>query len=371
VFYPTFKLEEYLAQWEFKAPYLFCSSDAEKWSLQDILKLADDKSLTLWQDLSLGYTETKGLPILRDHIAALYKMLNRNNILCFAGAQDGIFCTMNALLSHEDHVIVIRPCYQSLEDLPRLLQADVTVVELDPRNWELPLDQVKSAFRPNTRLLVLNFPHSPTGAIISHQTLMQLIEMARKCGAYIFCDEVYRLMELNEKDRLPAICDCYERGISLSVMSKAFGLAGLRIGWLACQDKAFLKKAENIKYFTSICNSAPSEVLTVIALKAKDHILTRNLTIMRSNLDLLNAFFQRYPHLFSWILPKGGCTAFPELLLPHSIDTLANDLVQEEGVLILPASVYDYPTNHFRIGFGKKNMPEALERFELFIQRFI
>ena len=134
----VFRLEEYFSPWEFKAPYLLCCSDAESWSLEEILSLADDQSKLLWSRLHLGYTEVKGLPILRNEIAKLYQGLELENVVCFAGAEEGIFCSMQALVKEGDHVIVLTPCYQSLEDLPHHFGARVTAVRLEEENrWQM------------------------------------------------------------------------------------------------------------------------------------------------------------------------------------------------------------------------------------------
>jgi len=242
---------------------------------------------------------------------------------------------------------------------------------LDPKNqWKLDFGQIKKAFRSSTKLLILNCPHNPTGMLLDKSTWEGLIQLARNCGAYIFADEVYRYLEIDESKRLPAIADAYEKGISLNVMTKAFGLAGLRIGWLASQDISFLEAAGAYKLYTSICNSAPSEILALIALRAKATILKRNRTIMMDNLHLLEDFFKRYSNLFRWIRPESGTMAFPELLLPVSVDQFTEQLVQKSGVLIMPGTVFDVPGNYFRIGFGRQSMPAALEHFETFLNNF-
>lgn len=366
---PLFKLEVYLSQWEFKAPYLLCNSDAQSISMRDLVAMADAESKKLWENLNLGYTEVPGLPILRETIASQYNHVSADDVLTFAGAEEGIYCTMRALLSAKDHVITIVPAYQSLVDLPKTIGAEITVIALKPElQWKLDLQEVEDAFRPNTKLVVINFPHNPTGAHLDSDSLNKLIELCREAGAYLFSDEVYRLMEIDEKDRIPAIADVYERGISLSVMSKAYGFAGLRLGWICTKDYALLKKIEQYKHYTSICNSAPSEILSLIALRAKDKILARNHNIMRSNLNLLDAFFKDYAYLFRWVRPKGGCIGFPELLSKESIDSFCKKLVEKQGVLLMPGSIYSTPGNFFRIGFGRENMPAGLEKLIEFIE---
>lgn len=365
---PHFKLEEFWKKYEFTSPHLLCSSDAETWTLQELLAMADPDSKKIWQSLALGYTESPGLPLLREEIAQLYSSIGPGEILTFAGAEEGIYCTMRVLIQPGDHVIIIDPCYQSLATLPKAFGAEMTAIQLKFEDqWNLDLKEVEKAFRSNTKLLILNYPHNPTGALLEKKVLDELIEIARKNGAYIFSDEVYRYLEVDERARIPSIADAYERGISLNVMSKSFGLAGLRIGWLATQDAAFLKEAGSYKLYTSICNSAPSEVLAMMALRAKREILKRNREIMLKNLQVLDEFMKRNQMSLSWVRPQSGTVTVLKLLLPISVETFAEDLVHKEGVLIMPGSVFDLPGNFFRIGFGKKNMPEILRRFESYL----
>ncbi|MBS0604590.1 MAG: aminotransferase class I/II-fold pyridoxal phosphate-dependent enzyme [Verrucomicrobia bacterium] len=366
---PLFKLEDYLSQWEFKAPHLLCCSDAQTVSMKELLLMADPEGKNLWDNLHLNYTEVKGLPALRDEIASLYSELKADDIQMFAGAEEGIYCTMRAMLSPEDHVIALVPAYQSLVDLPRAIGAEVTTIALKAEhNWKLDMDLFAKAFRPNTKLVVINFPHNPTGTILDKSSLKTMIDLCRKSGAYLFSDEVYRLMELDEKDRLPSIADLYEKGLSLSVMSKAFGMAGLRIGWIACRDRKMLAKIAEYKHYASICNSAPSEILALIALRAKDKILSRVHQIMRSNIQMLDAFFATHADLLRWVRPLGGCIGFPELLAKEPVDRFCQRLVEKKGVLLMPATIYDTPGNFFRIGFGRANMPQALDKLSEFIK---
>lgn len=366
---PVFRLEEYLSQWEFIAPYLLCCSDSESYSLEDILSLADRESKQLWQSLSLGYTEVAGLPILRREIATLYPGLSEEDIFCFAGAEEGIFCSMQALLTPEDHVIVKTPCYQSLEAIPKYTGAKVTSIALkESENWNISLDSIRSAIKPNTKIIVINFPHNPTGSVLTEQQASQLVELASSRDIYIFSDEVYRLLGPSSTEWNDPIAARYTKGISLGVMSKAFGLAGLRLGWIATKDNKAIEKIKLVKHYTSICNSAPSEILALIALRAKDTILRRNVEIVDNNLKHLDTFFENHKEILSWVRPKGGCVGFVRYQSPHPVDRMCEALLSQEGVLLLPARIYDYPENYFRIGFGRKNMLEAIERFDRFLK---
>lgn len=365
-----FQLETYLGKYEFSAPYLLCCSDAETWSLSEILDLANLQEKRFWEKLQLGYTEVEGLPLLRETIAAtFYPDLSKEAILCFAGAEEGIFCCLLTLCQPKDHVVVLTPCYQSLLEVPRFTGCSVTTVPLKEENqWQIDLKAIEEAIQSNTKCLVINFPHNPTGQIITQDQLCRLIRLLEKQGIWLFSDEVYRLLGLENTWAQPA-ATLYNRAISLGVMSKSFGMAGLRIGWLACQDSMLLKKIKEVKHYTSICSSAPAEIISLIALRNASNLLQRNNAIVRDNVRLVENFLATYAPHFSWVSPKGGCVGFVKAFLKVSVDQFCQRLVKESGVLLLPASVYAMKENYFRIGFGRKNLPMALAKLEEFVQR--
>jgi aspartate/methionine/tyrosine aminotransferase len=369
---PIFKLEEYLEKWEFKAPYLFCNSDLETLSLKELLSYADPEGMSYWENLRLGYTEVSGSIELRRELSQLYQKIGSEQVLTFAGAEEGIFATFQALLTSLDHVIVVTPCYQSLQSIPESIGCQFTPVSLDSSlNWHLDLKQIEKAIRPNTRMIIINFPHNPTGTVLKENELKELVEIARSRGIYLFSDEVYRWTELEPENQMIPAADLYERAISLGVLSKGFGLAGLRIGWIATQDAQVRQKLTRMKHYLSICNSGPSEVLALIALRAKEKIIARNHQLIRENLALLDPFFQKYSQVIHWTRPTGGCIGFPHLEIKKPIEAVAEQLIEEEGVLILPGNAYSFPGNYFRIGFGRKSFPEGLVRFERFLERNI
>lgn len=360
-----FALEVYFSKWEFAAKYNLAGSDAENMTLAQLLALAGPEDRAAFDGIGLGYTETFGAPQLRAEIAQTYDTVKPEHLLCFAGAEEGIYAAMRVLLAPDDHVIVVTPNYQAAETVP-LSICEVTGVPLDiDRHWDLDLEHLRAALRPNTKLISINFPNNPTGKILPRAVFDELVEICRGRGIWLFSDEVYRLIERDPVLRLPQAVDVYERGISLNVMSKAFGLAGLRIGWLACKDRATLVKFERYKHFLSICNSAPSEVLARIALKARARILDRNRKVVRENLAVLNAFFAEYSHLFDWREPDGGCVGFIRYKGAEGVEQFTRRLVEESGVLFLPSSIYrsdlgPVPANCLRVGFGHSYVPAGL-----------
>ncbi len=365
----TFKLEEYLAKYEFCSPYLLCCSDAESFSMQELLAMATLEQKELWNNLALGYTTVAGLEALRVQIAkSLYPTLSSSNILCFAGAQDAIFCALHTICEPGDHVIVLTPAYQSLLEVPVLKNTSVSAVALrKENNWRIDINEIKKMLQPTTKCIVINFPHNPTGQVITQEELKDLVSLCREHDLWLFSDEVYRLLGAPHAPWASPAAEIYEKAISVGVMSKAFGLAGLRVGFIACQDKTTLAKIERLKHYTSICNSAPSEILSLIALTNKNKILERNNKIVSENLVLLNEFMQEHKDLFEWVRPQGGCVGFINYKQKESVDEFSKRLLEKTGVLLMPASLFDHQSNYFRIGFGRKDMPKALEKLREFL----
>jgi aspartate/methionine/tyrosine aminotransferase len=361
---PDFRLETYFARWEFNARYHLTASDAQTHSLSELLALADDDGRERWESLALGYTETRGLPALRAEIAATYDDAAPEDILCFAGAEEAIYLAMRTLLEPSDHVVVLTPNYQAAETIP-LAVSEVSGVALRAEDgWALDVDAVERALRPNTRMVSVNFPNNPTGAVPSLEAWLRLVRLCDERGITLFSDEVYRGLEL-DRPSLPQATDLSSTALSLNVMSKAYGLPGLRIGWIACRDHAVLDKLERAKHYTSICNSAPSEVLALIGLRARDQLLERNRRIVAENLPLFAEFFGRYPELFDFTPPDGGCVCFPRYLGPDGVEAMCADLVEQAGVLLLPSSIYrseltETPADRFRVGLGRRDPSEAL-----------
>jgi len=366
-----FALERYFARWEFAVDHLLCASDVQGYPMAELLALADDDTRRMWDGLTLGYTESTGHPLLRAEIASLYEDLEPDDVLVFAGAEEAIFCLANVLLSPGDHAVVTWPGYQSLYEVARAAGADVTLHELrEEHGWAIDIDLLRSQVTPSTRLVVVNAPHNPTGMQPDRATFDALVALAEEVGAHLLVDEVYRFLEFDGVERLPAGADASPRGISLGVMSKSFAMAGLRIGWLATRDRDVLERCARFKDYTTICSSAPSEVLALIGLRARETVLARSRSIVADNLVALDTFFDAWSDRFTWVRPRAGSVGFPRLTVPGvSIDAWAAGLVEAEGVLLLPGSQFDYGGNHFRLGFGRADLPIALERLERHAER--
>jgi aspartate/methionine/tyrosine aminotransferase len=276
---------------------------------------------------------------------------------------------MHAVLDADAHVIVHWPCYQSLVEVARSIGCQVTLWKArEESNWALDVDELRHSLRPNTKAIVINVPHNPTGYLMSHHMFDEINHIAQAHGTLLFCDEVYRESEYRAEDRLPAACDIGEHAVSLGVTSKTYGLAGLRIGWIATRNAEVYAKMAALKDYTTICNSAPSEFLAEVALRHREKLVKRNVGLITDNLSLLDPFFQRHADRFAWRRPKAGPIAFPRLI-GGEVEPFCDALVKETSVLLLPGTVYDDPGNHFRIGFGRKDLPKAVQRLEEFVHR--
>jgi len=364
-----FKLERYFAEHEFKVRYLLSASDCEALALDELLGMADAEALALWRDLKLSYTESQGHPLLRAEAAGLYRSIRPADVL-IAAPEELILIAMSALLQPGDHVIATFPGYQSLYAIAEALGCKVTRWPLEVRagRWGLDPDFLAAAIRPETRLLVVNFPHNPTGYLPSKAELKAIIAIARHHGLYVFSDEMYRLLEYDAETRLPPVADLYERGISLSGLSKSFALPGLRIGWLAMRDADLQARCIAFHDYTTICSSAPGEILGIMALRANDRILARNLAIIERNQVEMAQFCARHSDRFTWLAPQAGSVAFPQLRGAQSAAEFCREVLDKRDVMILPGDVFDYGEDHFRVGLGRTNFPEALAQVEAYLR---
>ncbi|MBV9368037.1 MAG: aminotransferase class I/II-fold pyridoxal phosphate-dependent enzyme [Solirubrobacterales bacterium] len=357
-----FRIERYYARYEFTTRYMLSSSDCESRAIADLLELEPDahaRLLGTW----CGYTESAGAPELRQAIAALYERIDPDEVIVTSCAEEGILLVYHALLGAGDHAIVEAPCYESALELARSTGARVSQWRRSfEEGWAHDLDALEGLVRRDSRVLYVNQPHNPTGTLMDRPTFERVAELARANRLVLFSDEVYRELEHDPADRLPAACDLDERAVSLGSISKGYGLPGLRLGWLATRDAPQREAIMRLKDYTTICSSAPSEVLTALALRNRHVLLERNRRLVQRNLPLLGAFFNRHAETFEWIRPVAGPIGFPRVTAVADVDRFCERLAGA-GVLLLPGSVYDEPA-HVRVGFGRANLPEALAVLE-------
>jgi aspartate/methionine/tyrosine aminotransferase len=361
-----FALERYFAEYEFSAQYLLSSSDCDGLRQRDLLALADGEMRSAWDDLTLGYTESRGHPLLRAEIAGLYTGITPDDCLVVV-PEEGIFLALNAILARGDHVICTFPGYQSLYEVAEGIGCEVTRWLPEEENgWRFDPQFLEANIRSNTKLLIVNFPHNPTGCLPTREDYERIVAFARRHDLYLLSDEMYRFLEHDPAARLPSACEIYEKAVSLFGMSKTFGLAGARIGWLVTRDGELLTRMATLKDYTTICSSAPSEILSIIALRTRDVIVADHLARIQKNLALLDGFFARFSDYFTWVRPQAGTIAFPRLKGGDSLG-FCRQVIRDTNIMVLPSTVYDYGSSHIRIGFGRENMGEALGRLEEYL----
>ncbi len=360
-----FALERFFARHEFSVRHLLCASDCEALSVRELLALEPGAAEAL-QDVWLGYSESPGHPALRQQIAALYEHASAADVLVHVGAQEVIWNLARTALAPGDRVIVQTPCYQSLADAPRTFGCEVVGWPTrEDLGWRPDLDELDDLLTPGTRAVVINQPHNPTGGLLDAAGFRRLFELADARGARVICDEVYRGLELDPADRLPAAADLNPEAVSIGVMSKSFGLAGLRIGWIATRNRALLARMAAAKDWTTICAAGPSELLATVALRHADQLVARNRAIVAQNLELLDAFFARHAERLRWTRPTSGPVTFPSLRdTAETGDAFVERLIAERGLLLAPGSLFGHHPQHFRLGFGRRSLPAGLQELD-------
>jgi aspartate/methionine/tyrosine aminotransferase len=338
--------------------------------MRELLSLADDEAQTLWESLSLGYTEAVGHRLLRREIAALYR-LTAEEVLVFSGAQDAIYAWARSSLQPGDHVVCVWPAYQSLFEVARAQGCQVDLLSLDDGRggFAFDVDKLHRLLRPNTRAVVINTPHNPTGVQLTETQLKAVVEACRARRATLLCDEVYRFLEPKDDATLPGAASLGDGAVSIGALSKSFGLAGLRIGWIASRDRALLSRVAAYKDYTSICASAPSEVLAMIALRNRQGMAARNRAIVRDNTAHMHSFVTAHAEQVSWCPPQAGAVALARLLGEPDADAFVERAAREHGVLLMPGRVFGRPGPEFRVGLGRRNFAEGLPRLAAALTR--
>lgn len=365
-----FATEHFFAKYEFSTPYHLCTSDCETVTVDELLDMAD-MSLAQFGRLGLGYTESQGNPHLREAIAAGYMTVDPDEVVVLATPVEGIYLAARALLEPDDEVIVLTPAYDALINVFEHVvgRQNVKKWAFTPTStgWALDVEVLRGLITQRTKLLVVNFPHNPTGYLPSVDQLNELATIAEEHDLYIFYDEMYFGLVHSGTVSIPSAADVSQRAIVLSGLSKTYGLPGLRTGWLIIKDKEMRENFINWKFYTSICPPAPSEFLALVALRVRDPLRDKNIAIIERNLKLVESFFERWPDLFTWRRPMAGSIALVGMNVP-SVGEYSTRLAKEAGVLIQPATTLGYDDQHMRMGFGRIGFEVALERFEAYLK---
>jgi len=364
-----FKLERFFARYEFAAPHLLCPSDCEAHALDELLRLepgAADRLATL----RLGYVEPTGSPQVRSTVAALFEGVEPDDVLLHAGSSEAIFAFMTCALDAGDHVIVQHPCYQSHYEVAKSIGCDVTLWSGDERRgWELDVDFLRRELRPNTKAVMITAPHNPTGYLMSRNTLDAIVALLRARGILLFSDEIFRFIEHDPAQRLPGAAELYERAISVGGVSKTISLPGVRVGWAVTRQRALLESMARLKDYLSLCNGAVDEYLAGIALRNRAELHRRSLDLVVANLRVLDAFLENHAGLFVWQRPRAGTVGFVRYRGGEGSATFCDSVVRECGVLLLPSAEFEFGDAHFRVGFGRRDMPISLARLDDYLGR--
>jgi aspartate/methionine/tyrosine aminotransferase len=348
----TFKVEEWMNTYEMDAVYNIAETCVDSLTLGELTDLADDPEgyLKGLRDKKLTYGHIEGSPDLRSLIAGLYQKLGPDNVIVTHGGIGANFLLHYSIVEPGDRVICVHPTYQQLYSVPESFGAQVKLLRLKPDNGFLPdIDELKSMVNDNTKLIVLNNPNNPTGALIDEKLLAQIVEVAKSCGAYIHCDEVYRGLNHRYNEIVPSIADIYDKGISTGSMSKAFSLAGLRLGWIA-GPKDVIKECFRHRDYTTISCGMLDDALAVLAIKNYDRLMQRNMEILRVNAAILDNWVDQQPGV-SYVKPTAGTTAFINYGLPIPSEDFCRGLFEKDGTFMVPGSCFDMD-GWVRIGYA-------------------
>ncbi len=337
----AFGVEEWLNEYETKANYDLAQSTVASMTLEEIIGLDGTSVTDFFEDLGktkMNYGHIEGSPDFKEQVAALYQNVDVDNILQTNGATGANFLALYALIEPGDHVISVLPTYQQLVDIPRSFGAKVDTVYLSQdSNWELPLTELMALIRPNTKMICLNSANNPTGTLINKTDLQKLVDFVRPFGTYILVDEVYA--PFDDADNFVAIADIYDRGISTNSLSKSFSVPGIRIGWTAT-NKELSDLFRKYRDYTLICCGIIDDALAVHILKNKDKIKERNQKIVADNLKILEEWVAQEKRV-NLVSPKMVSTSFIQLDIPISSKEFCLQLLEEEGVLLVPGEAYD------------------------------
>lgn len=366
-----FGVEIWMNLYENNCEYNLAETCVESLTVNELLDFTDNKQEIIEEILKmqLTYGDIEGSVRLRSGIAELYEDIDIENITITHGAIGANALTIFTLVEPGDRVISVLPTYQQHYSIPEAYGADVKILKLKPENNFLPdLDELRSYIDDKTKLISINNPNNPTGALMDEEFLKEIVEIAKSCGAYILCDEVYRGLNHQGEGFTTSIANLYEKGISTASMSKTFSLAGLRLGWIV-GPKDFIKEVNKRRDYNTISCGKIDDRLAAIAMEHKKAILERNLKIVRNNIDILDKWVENEP-LISYVRPKAGTTAFLKYDIDMPSEEFCIKLLEEKGVMLVPGKALDME-GYVRIGyaFSPKIFQTGLEKMSEFLRK--
>ena len=363
-----FKIEEFMNEYESRAKYDMTTTCIDSFSLKSLFELTGE-NLSEILDKPLHYGDITGSLRLKNDVANLYQNKTDKNVTVTLGAIGGNSLVFLSLLERGDEVVSIIPTYQQHYSIPKQLGAKVKLIKLKPElNWHIDLDELEKTVTTKTKLITLNNPNNPTGAVLSEEELKKIVEIAKKAGAYILSDEVYRFLNHDKNSTTTSIADLYNKGVSTFSMSKTFSLAGIRVGFVVADEK-IIENINRQRQYNTISISALDDYIACLALENREKILERNLKIVLEGKKVLLDWGNREPKISMSSL-EGGTTAFVGYDAPKNSYEFALDLFKDTGVLVLPGDAMEIP-KHLRIGYcGEiKNFKEGLEKFSAWLNK--
>ena len=315
------------------------------------------------KDTPLGFAPDAGTQSLRQVLAKnLYEKISATEIITHAGAQEALFCVFYALFKSGDKVLSLAPVFEPLLQIPQNIGCKISYTHLNENNgWKLDLNDVEKNFKAGCRYFIINFPHNPTGAQLTYDDFNKLIKLCKTYDVWLISDEVFRGLEHKAEHQLPAVADIYDKGISIAVISKAFAIPGIRVGWLVCKNKKLRERILDIKAYLSVCNSQIDECLASTLLKSQDKLLERNLALISNNQTQLNTLTHLLDYSIEFQQPLAGCCLFIKV---KNIDSnaLIMKVAEQTKLLLYPSKLFTTNINALRMGFGSRDFPKHLKK---------
>lgn len=347
-----FAVEQWMNAYEESCRFNLAETCVRSLSVDELVSLTGDKT-AFWDRLGstqLTYGPIIGSSRLRELVAELYERKAPEDVMITHGAIGANALVYSALVERGDHVVTVVPTYQQHYSMPESMGAEVGLVRLRPEDDWLPrLGEIAAAVNPRTKLIALNNPNNPTGALMPREQLEAIVDIAREADAWIVCDEVYRGVDQDGDGFTASIADLYEKGVSTGSMSKSYALAGLRLGWIV-GPRDVLGTVAHHRDYTTISVGRIDDALAVVALENRDEILARSQRITRDNLGVVDEWVDSRSDI-SCVRPRSGTTAHIHYDAELESYEFCRRLLDEHGVMYTPGDAFDIPCT-FRIGFA-------------------
>lgn len=364
---PPFELVDCFSAAEGRFDLSLSHTDCEPLAVGDLL---DEPDLAQFADARLGYQPFAGMTELREAVADQYETIGPDDVLVCNGSSEPIYTFMRALLTAGDEVVVPRPLFHTLHTIARSIGCHISEWR-PPNDYEcrFDVDALRDVCTERTKLIVINFPHNPTGQLITADELREIAEIASSSNAVLLADEAFRLLELPPHRTLPAACDVYENAVSLTGLSKPHGLGGLRLGWLATRNRNVIDRVKRYRFYTTEMTNMPSQWLACRALQRQTAILSGNRSRITANLQLLRNLVDRHAEVLQLFPPKAGTMAIVRQQTGLSGTIFCERLLDAHRLFLIPGRPVGLPDDTLRIGLGRADFAKAVERLDDFLKK--